>query len=115
VAVGVLGDGVGELGPVLPGVGVLDILHVRVGAGHDDAGERRLGLPVRVVAERPADHLAEVPGRRVQALDGLSQARLGGQVLMISRRQAQNNRGTIIIRALKELGFMMNSTTGKHS
>jgi hypothetical protein len=34
---------------------------------------------------------------------------------MISRRQAQNNRGTIIIRALKELGFMMNSTTGKYS
>lgn len=81
VAVGVLGHGVGELGPVLPGVGVLDILHVRVGAGHEDAGERRLGLPVRVVAERPVDHLAEVLGRRVQAPDGLSQARLGGQFL----------------------------------
>jgi hypothetical protein len=97
VAMGVLGHGVGELCPVLPGVGVLDILHVRVGAGHEDAGERRLGLPVRVVAERPVDHLAEVLGRRVQAPDGLSQARLGGQFL-IGRRA--NNKG---IRAWRSL------------
>jgi len=66
---------------VLLGVGVLDLLHVLVGAGHHDAGEPRLGILVRVVPERHADHLGEVLGRRVQAPDRLLQARLAGGVL----------------------------------